>query len=125
MDMIERIQKSAALVRDVGLIVGVPSIIYVCSQLYGLQQQSMQAQIGALNEQIEVLKERQYERAATVLKAQKEVSERELDAIQGSISVLGDKNLNLRDFNNRLLCLNLKNSNVSSDASNSEHARKQ
>ena len=123
--MIERIQKSAALVRDVGLIVGVPSIIYVCSQLYGLQQQSMQAQIGALNEQIEVVKERQYERAATVLKAQKEVSERELDAIQGSISVLGDKNLNLRDFNNRLLCPNLKNSNVSSDASNSEHARKQ
>ena len=106
--MIERVQKIAAVLRDIGVIIGVPGILYLGSQLYGLQQQSMQAQIGALKEQIETLKERQYDRAATVLKAQKEVSEAELDAIQRSINMLGGKPINVRDFNNKLLCLNLK-----------------
>jgi uncharacterized protein YqgQ len=106
--MIERIQKTAAVLRDLGVIIGVPGILYLGGQLYGFQQQSMQAQIGALKEQIEMLKERQYDRAASVLKAQREVSEAELDAIQRSISVLGEQQINLRDFNNRLLCLPLK-----------------
>lgn len=91
-----------------GLNIGVPGILYLGSQLYGLQQQSTQAQIGALKEQIELLNERQYDRAATILRAQKEVSEAELDAIQRSINVLGEKQIDLRDFNNKLLCLNLK-----------------
>ena len=106
--MIERVQKTAAVLRDIGVIIGVPGILYLGSQLYGLQQQSTQAQIGALKEQIELLKERQYDRAATVLKAQKEVSEAELDAVQRSINVLGEKQINVRDFNNKLLCLNLE-----------------
>ncbi|OZI43151.1 hypothetical protein [Bordetella genomosp. 4] len=106
--MIERVQKTAAVVRDIGVIIGVPGILYLGSQLYGLQQQNTQAQIGALKEQIELLKEQQYDRAATVLRAQKEVSEAELDAIQRSINVLGEKQVNLRDFDNKLLCLNLK-----------------
>jgi hypothetical protein len=106
--MIERVQKTAAVLRDIGVIIGVPGILYLSSQLYGLQQQSMQAQIGALKEQIELLKERQYDRAATILRAQKEVSEAELDVIQRSINMIGGTQFNLRDFNNKLLCLNLK-----------------
>lgn len=106
--MIGKVQKAATVLRDFGIIIGVPGILYLGSQLYGLQQQSAQAQIGALKEQVELLKERQYDRAATVLRAQKEVSEAELDVIQRSINVLGEKQLNLRDLNNKLLCLNLK-----------------
>lgn len=106
--MIEKVQKTAAIIRDIGVIIGVPGILYLGSQLYGFQQQSTQAQISALKEQIELLKERQYDRVATVLKAQKEVSEAELDTIQRSINLLGEKQLNLRDPNNKLLCLNLK-----------------
>ncbi|AZV93927.1 hypothetical protein CBF45_09495 [Bordetella sp. J329] len=106
--MIGRVQKAAAVLRDIGVIIGVPGIFYFGSQIYGLQQQSIQAQIGALKEQIEILKERQYDRVATVLKAQKEVSEAELDLIQRSIYVLGETQINLRAFNNKLLCLNLK-----------------
>ncbi|MFY1987841.1 hypothetical protein ACWV16_04375 [Achromobacter xylosoxidans] len=106
--MIEKIQKSAAVLRDIGVIIGIPGILYLGSQLYGFQQQSTRAQIGALKEQIELLKERQYDRAASVLKAQKEVAEAELDLIQRSIKVLGEKQLNLRDLDNKLLCLNLK-----------------
>lgn len=108
--MIERVQKAAAVLRDIGVIIGVPGVLYFGSQLYGLQQQSMQAQIGALKEQVELLKERQYDRVATILKAQKEVSEAELDVIQHSINVLGEQPIDLRDFKNKLLCLNLKTS---------------
>lgn len=105
--MLHTVQKSAALLRDVGVIIGVPAILYIGSQLYGLQQQGLQAQIAALEKQIDLLKEQQYDRAATVLKAQKDVSEAELDAIQRSIDVLGGQKINLRDHSHKLLCLNL------------------
>jgi len=106
--MIEKIQKTTAVLRDIGVIIGIPSILYVGSQLYEFQQKSTQAHIGALKEQIELLKERQYDRAATILKAQKEVSEAELETIQRLINMVGEKKVDLRDLDNKLLCLNLK-----------------
>ena len=105
--MNERIQRWAALLRDVGVIFGIPSILYIAIQLYGFQLQGMQAQIAALKEQNETLRERQYDRAATIIKSQKELSEVELDMIEKSISLVGDKKINIRDFSGRLLCLNL------------------
>ena len=104
--MLERIQKVAALLRDVGVILGVPVVLYMLAQLYSLQRESTQAQIASLKEQVETLKERQYDRAATIIKAQKDVSEAELDAIQKSKSVLG-KPVNIRNLDSKLLCLNL------------------
>ena len=106
--MFEKIQKLAALFRDVGLILGVPAVLYVAIQLHGLQQEGMQAQIASLKEQIEALRERQYDRAATIIKAQKEVSEAELDAIERSINLVGGQKIKIRDFKGKLLCLNLK-----------------
>jgi hypothetical protein len=103
----ERIQRWAALLRDVGVILGIPSILYIAIQLYGFQLQGMQAQITALKEQNETLRERQYDRAATIIKSQKELSEIELDTIEKSISLVGDKKVNIRDLNGRLLCLNI------------------
>ncbi|MEJ2622947.1 MAG: hypothetical protein P8163_22775 [Candidatus Thiodiazotropha sp.] len=103
--MSERIQFWAALLRDIGMILGVPSILYIAIQLYGFQLQGMQAQISALKEQNETLRERQYDRAATIIKSQKILSEIELDMIEKSISLVGDKKVNIRDFNGQLLCL--------------------
>ena len=114
-----RIQRWAALLRDIGVILGIPSILYIAIQLYGFQLQGMQAQIAALKEQNETLRERQYDRAATIIKSQKELSEIELDTIEKSISLVGDKKVNIRDFNGRLLCLNIgqrKQTDVNSSA---------
>jgi hypothetical protein len=106
--MIEKIKFAAALLRDVGLLVGLPAVLYVAGQLYSLQQQGTAAQIASLKEQIEILKERQYERASAVLKAQKEASEFELEAIGRSIKVINNSDLDLKGGQNRLLCLDLK-----------------
>lgn len=71
----------------------------------------MQAQIAALKEQNETLRERQYDRAATIIRSQKELSEIELDTIEKSISLVGDKKINIRNLNGRLLCLNISQTN--------------
>ena len=106
-----RIQIWAALLRDIGVILGIPSILYIAIQLYGFQLQGMQAQIAALKEQNETLRERQYDRAATIIRSQKELSEIELDTIEKSISLVGDKKINIRNLNGRLLCLNISQTN--------------
>ena len=103
----EKIQRWAALLRDLGVILGIPGILYIAIQLYGFQLQGMQAQIGALKEQNETLRERSYDRAAIIIKSQKELSEIELDKIEKSISLIGNKKVNIRDFNDQLLCLNI------------------
>lgn len=105
--MIKQIKMWAALVRDIGVILGVPALVFIAIQLYGFQLQGMQAQITALKEQNETLKERQYDRASTIIKAQKDLSETELDLIEKSINLVGGQKINVRDFNSRLLCLNL------------------
>ncbi|PFH10980.1 hypothetical protein BCF11_3418 [Collimonas sp. PA-H2] len=105
--MIKQIKMWAALVRDIGVILGVPALVFIAVQLYGFQMQGMQAQIAALKEQNEALKERQYDRASTIIKAQKDLSETELDLIEKSINLVGGQKINVRDFNSKLLCLNL------------------
>ena len=102
-----RIHRWAALLRDVGVILGIPGILYIAIQLYGFQLQGMQAQIAALKEQNDTLRERQYDRAATIIKSQKELSEIELDTIENSISLVGNKKVNIRNFDGQLLCLNI------------------
>lgn len=106
--MIGKIKATAALIREIGVIVGLPALIYVAFQMHELQQESHQAQVASLEAQIEILKEQQYPRAAAAFNSQREMSENELDLIERSIDLIGGKKIDIREFNSRLLCVNLK-----------------
>jgi hypothetical protein len=116
-----KIHKWAALLRDIGVILGIPGVLYIAIQLYGFQLQGMQAQIAALKEQNETLRERQYDRAAIIIKSQKELSEFELDTIEKSITLVGDKKFNIRELNGRLLCLNIIQRNQTDRSLGEDH----
>jgi hypothetical protein len=97
-----RIKDIAGLVRDIGVIVGVPTIITVGVSLYDLQAKSFEqqvkaneAQIKATEAQVKVLeaqnsglKEIQFDRAAQLIKGQKEVYEAEHETLLKQISEL-------------------------------------
>jgi hypothetical protein len=102
----------AGLVRDVGLIIGVPALVTVGVSLYELQDAALKEQINAnkaqadaLTAQNAFLKETQYDRAAALLKGQKEVYEADRqniekqldDAKKASDLKVGALEQNLRD----------------------------
>jgi hypothetical protein len=67
---LSQIQEKAALVRDIGVIVGIPTIIAVGVKLYHIQDKSFDAQvkaneatIKALETENSVLRETQFDRA--------------------------------------------------------------
>ena len=104
------LRSGTTLIRDVGVIVTIPGILYIAnmvSELHDIQLQGMQAQIAALKTQNDTLKESQYDRAATIIKSQKELSEIELDTIENSISLIGNEKVNLRNYNGQLLCMKI------------------
>jgi competence protein ComGC len=92
---LSRIQEWATLVRDLGVIVGIPTIIAVGLQLHDIQEKSFEAQVKANEAQIKsleaqnsVLKETQYDRALSLIKSQSEVFEIERDKLSKQISDL-------------------------------------
>jgi len=72
----------AAVIRDFGVILGVPTIIAVGMGLYDLQDKALEAQVKANEAQIKVLeaqnsalKETQFDRAVALIEAQKKAYE--------------------------------------------------
>jgi predicted nucleic acid-binding Zn-ribbon protein len=107
--MFERTKDIAGLVRDIGVIVGVPVIITVGIFLYDLQSKALEQQAKALEQQAKaleqqvksneaqiktleaqnnLLKETQYDRALTIIKSQKEVYEVDKARLENEIAVL-------------------------------------
>jgi hypothetical protein len=69
-----RVTTIAGLVRDIGIILGVPVVLSIGFKLYDLQTKALEDKINAANAQIEavqakndVLKEAKYDRALALL----------------------------------------------------------
>ena len=80
MDVVQ-IKEWTELVRDVGLILGIPVLIGVGMNLY-------RQQIEILKERNALLQETQYDRALTMIKAQKEIFELERESLEKSLQDL-------------------------------------
>ncbi|MCU1250736.1 MAG: hypothetical protein JWQ49_3765 [Edaphobacter sp.] len=113
----------AELVRDVGLIIGVPVLITIGVKLYGQQ-------IEVLKSRNELLKETQYDRALDIIKSQRELFELERDSLEkklrkleseGSIA-LADKEREIDVLKARLGTVKETISNLESSASIVERA---
>jgi hypothetical protein len=76
------IERLARIIRDIGLIVGVPSIITVGIFLYRLEAEALKARSEALEAQNNFLKETQYDRAAALLEGQKKVYEFDRESLR-------------------------------------------
>jgi hypothetical protein len=75
-----RIKEGVRLLRDIGILLGVPAIIIVGLKLYDLQDRAFQQQmkaneahINALGAENSVLRETQFDRALQLMKGQKEL----------------------------------------------------
>lgn len=68
--MFEKIERLAKLLRDIGIILGIPLILIVGSNLYSTQ-------IEVLKAQNELLKQTQYDKAQSIVEAQKKLIEHE------------------------------------------------
>jgi hypothetical protein len=75
---INQIKPWVELIRDVGLILGIPVLIGVGMQLYTQQ-------IEILKARTELLKETQYDRALSIIKSQRELHELERQSLEKSI----------------------------------------
>jgi hypothetical protein len=86
--LLNRVTSIAALVRDVGVIVGIPVVLTVGMKLYDLQTKGLEAQMRGVEAQNEVLKLTQYDRALAMMKAQKEIFENERVSLEMRIAEL-------------------------------------
>jgi hypothetical protein len=93
--MLERVKDITSLVRDIGVIVGVPTIITVGMSLYDIQSKALdrqvkanEAQIRALESQNNVLRETQFDRALTIIKSQRETYDLERVDLEKKINNL-------------------------------------
>jgi hypothetical protein len=77
-----RVTSIAALVRDVGVIIGLPVILTVGIKLYDLQTKALESQIKAVELQNDVLKQTQYDRALVMIKSQRELFDNERAALE-------------------------------------------
>jgi chromosome segregation ATPase len=93
-DLSTAIQKWAAIILGVGVIIGIPVLITVGVKLYDIQEARLQAQIKANEAQIkaveaqnEVLKQTQYSEAAlNELKSQRELFDRERKSLSTQLT---------------------------------------
>jgi predicted RNase H-like nuclease (RuvC/YqgF family) len=69
----ERVERWAKLLRDVGLILGVPTVIIIGSSLFREETQALKAHSEALKAQNDVLKETQYDRAFALIDSEKKL----------------------------------------------------
>jgi len=77
----EKIERWAKLLRDIGLILGVPTLIVIASNLYS-------AQISALKEQNEILKLTQYDKALVLIDAQEKLIRHERRISADSLAII-------------------------------------
>jgi SMC interacting uncharacterized protein involved in chromosome segregation len=82
------IERWAKLIRDLGLIIGVPILIAIGVNLHDQQTAALKAQNEALAAQNALLKETSYDRALDIIEAQKKLSERERTNYESEIQTL-------------------------------------
>jgi septal ring factor EnvC (AmiA/AmiB activator) len=86
--VLAKISSIAALVRDVGVILGIPVVLTVGIKLYDLQTKALEAQMEAVKQQNEVLRQTQYDRALAMIKSQRELFENERTSLQKQVADL-------------------------------------
>lgn len=89
MDTVEKITKWAGLVRDIGLILGVPTLLALG---YSLQQQ----QLEVLKAQNEHLKSTQFDRVYALVDAQKKLYEHEAQVLSARLKSSEAENAEVR-----------------------------
>jgi hypothetical protein len=96
----------ASLVRDIGVILGVPVLLTIGVKLYDLQTKALEDQIKANEAQIKsveaqnsLLKETQYDRALALLKSQKEVFLMERNSLEKQIADLQTPKRQVEEIN--------------------------
>jgi hypothetical protein len=107
--VLERTKEIAGLVRDLGLIVGVPTIIMVGMSLYDAQFKALEQQVKANEAQMKALEAQTYDRVAAQLKGQKEVYEADRDQILHRLDALTKQ---LNDSNSKIQTLTNSQRNV-------------
>jgi septal ring factor EnvC (AmiA/AmiB activator) len=93
--LFNRVTSIAALVRDVGVIIGLPVILTVGIKLYDLQTKALESQMKAVEAQNDVLKQTQYDRALALMKSQRELFDNERAALEKERAALEMKVANL------------------------------
>jgi len=83
--VLSRVSSIAALVRDVGVILGIPVVLTVGIKLYDLQTKALESQMKAVEAQNEVLKQTQYDRALAMIRSQRELFENERASLQKQV----------------------------------------
>src|SRR5882762_1235941 len=86
--VLNRVSSIAALVRDVGVIIGIPVVLTVGIKLYDLQTKALEAQMKAVEAQNELLKQTQYDRALAMIKSQRELFDNERVSLEKRIADL-------------------------------------
>jgi septal ring factor EnvC (AmiA/AmiB activator) len=86
--VLNRVSSIAALVRDVGVILGIPVVLTVGIKLYDLQTKALEVQMKEVEAQNEVLKQTQYDRALTMIKSQRELFDNERASLEKQIADL-------------------------------------
>lgn len=84
--MLQQIRDWAGFLRDIGLIVGMPTLVVVGVQLYGLQVDALEQQKAVIEERNRLLEETQYDRALDLIRSQKELFEMERGQLQAELA---------------------------------------
>jgi uncharacterized protein YjbI with pentapeptide repeats len=85
---LNRIIKWAKIIRDIGLIIGVPTLIIVGSKLYEQQIEVLKQEIESLKTQNAQLAVTQYDKALSMLESQKKLFQLERENLENQISGL-------------------------------------
>jgi uncharacterized protein YlxW (UPF0749 family) len=84
--MLQQLKDWAGLVRDLGLIIGIPAMITVGVQLYELQITAVREQKAVVEERNRLLQDTQYDRARDIIRAQKELFDLERENLQKQVA---------------------------------------
>jgi hypothetical protein len=87
-DKLPTIKRWTELIRDVGLIIGIPTLIIIGSKMYGLQIESLKAQNEVLKSRNEILGEFSYDRALARINSQKKLFDQEREELESEIASL-------------------------------------
>ncbi len=83
--MLQKLRDWTSLVRDLGIILGIPALLAVGVQLYDLQVSALREQKAIIEERNKLLRETQYDRALSVIRAQKKLFEMEREQLQAQL----------------------------------------
>src|SRR5258708_6130605 len=82
------IERWAKLLRDVGLILGLPAVIVIGTKLYDREIEALKSHSEALKAQNDVLRETQYDRALALIESQKKLFVLERKSLEEQIHSL-------------------------------------